>query len=163
MRVRLVLMLLVCSSCSRYHTDPITPTEMTWTAMDETFARIDIYARSNKSVPTSLEMLPKREHYINRTTDGWGRPLRYSVSQDGIVSLTSLGRDGVVGGHGEDADITEAYYTRRTDGTLWAGSDLWLVEAEVKPSDLQQSGAANRSQPVRSETKRTPAAAGSGR
>ena len=72
---------------------------------------------------------------MNQTTDGWGRQLHYSLSQDGIISLTSLGRDGVVGGQGEDADITEAYYTRRADGTLWAGSDLWLVEAEVKSSD----------------------------
>jgi len=133
---------------------------MTWTAMGETFARIDIYAQSNKSVPTSLEMLPKREHYMNRTIDGWGRPLQYTATQDGIISLTSLGRDGIVGGQGEDADITEAYYTRRADGALWAGSDLWLVEAEIKPGALQ-SGAANRSQPVRSETNRTSAAAGS--
>ena len=51
-----ICLLAVCCSCSRYHTDPITPVEMTWTAMGETFARIDIYARSNKSVPTTLEM-----------------------------------------------------------------------------------------------------------
>jgi hypothetical protein len=136
---------------------------MTWTAMGETFARIDIYAQSNRSLPTSLEMLPKREHYMNRTTDGWGRSLLYSVSQDGIISLTSLGKDGVLGGQGEDADITEAYYTRRTDGTLWAGSDLWLVEAEVKPSDLHQNGQANRIQPIRSETNSTSSTAGSDR
>ena len=130
-----ICLLAVCCSCSRYHTDPITPVDMTWTAMGETFARIDIYTRSNKSLPTTLEMLPKRENYMNQTTDGWGRQLHYSLSQDGIISLTSLGRDGVVGGQGEDADITEAYHTRRADGTLWAGSDLWLVEAEVKSSD----------------------------
>jgi hypothetical protein len=37
---------------------------------------------------------------------------------------------------------------------------MWIVEAEIHP---QQDGAANRSQPIRSETNRTPAAAGSDR
>jgi len=145
-------LLVICCSCSRYHTDPITPVEMTRTAMTETFARIDLYARSNNSVPLSIDVLPKREHYMNRTTDGWGRPLQYSASPDGTVSLGSLGRDGVPGGQGEDADISEAYYTRRPDGTLWVGSGLWLVEGEVRTTNLQPAGGANGRQPFSSET-----------
>ena len=113
-------------------TDRITPVDMTHSAIDETFYRIHIYAQKNGSVPSSLEVLPKREGYVNRTTDGWGRPLQYRVRPDGIITLTSYARDGVPGGAGEDADISVSYHTKHADGRLWAGEDLWIVEAQVK-------------------------------
>jgi len=118
---------LAIASCDR-----ITPVEMTDTAIGETFYRIHIYAQENGKIPTSLDSLPKREGYINRTTDGWDRPLEYRVRPDGIITLTSYGRDGVPGGDGDDADISVSYRTKRADGSFWAASDLWIVEAEVK-------------------------------
>jgi Type II secretion system (T2SS), protein G len=114
-------------SCTR-----ITPVEMTHTAIDETFFRIHIYAQKYGAVPASLDALPKREGYANRTTDGWGRPLVYRVLPDGAISLTSYGRDGTPGGSGDDADISVSYHTKRPDGSLWIGSDLWIVEAQVR-------------------------------
>ena len=69
---------------------------------------------------------------MNRTTDGWNRPLQYRVAQDGIITLTSLGADGKPGGDGEDADISVSYRSKRPNGSLWVGSPMWLVEAEVK-------------------------------
>jgi hypothetical protein len=107
---------------------PITPVEMTHSAITETFVRINIYARKYGAIPPSVDALPIREGYANSTTDGWGRRPEYRVAPDGTITLTSHGRDGRPGGTGDDADISVSYRTKRPDGSLWAGSDLWIVE-----------------------------------
>ena len=112
--------------------DRITPVESTKSAIGETFVRISIYAATNMTVPLSLDVLPKRDGYSNQITDGWGRPLEYRVTQDGIMTLTSLGRNGKPGGNGEDADMAESYFAKRPDGSLWVGSDMWIVEGRVR-------------------------------
>jgi len=111
--------------------DRISPRDMTTSAITETFVRIGLYAQRNHAIPLSLDVLPKREGYANRTTDGWNRPLLFEVSSNGVIRLTSFGKDGRPGGSGEDTDIAKAYYTRKPDGSLWAGSKMWIVEAEV--------------------------------
>jgi len=151
-----VVFALACASgCDRR-----TSVEATQTAMGETFARITLYCETNKSIPRSLDILPRRVGYANKTTDGWNRPLQYDLSQDGIITLRSYGADGKPGGDGENADISLSYHSKRPDGSLWVGSPMWIVEGEIHP---QQDGAANRSQPSRSETNHPSAAAGSGR
>jgi hypothetical protein len=121
-----LLPLLLSVGCSAL---VITPVEMTNTAIGETLARIDIYAKQNHEVPRTLTTLPKRDHHINRITDGWNRQLIYTV-ENNVITLTSLGKDGVIGGIGENADISQSYYYKKPDGTLWVGQDLWLVEAK---------------------------------
>jgi hypothetical protein len=110
----------------------ISPYEMTHTAMVETFVRINQYAEVHRSLPPSLDVLPKRDGYANRTTDGWNRPLRYRVTSNGVITLQSFGADGKPGGSGENADIVQSYLSRRIDGSLWVGSPTWIVEAELK-------------------------------
>ncbi len=110
----------------------ITPDEMTNSAIGETFARIHIYAQTKRAVPSSLDVLPKRDGYANQTMDGWDRPLQYRIAADGTITLTSLGRDGKPGGSGADADVSVSYQTKRTDGSLWVGSDMWIVEALLR-------------------------------
>ncbi len=112
--------------------DTITPVDSTVTAIGESFARVQIYARRNGAVPPSLNVLPKRRGYANQITDGWHRPLLYHVAPDGVITITSFGRDGKPGGTGEDADISESYRSKRRDGSLWVTSDLWIVEAQVR-------------------------------
>lgn len=109
----------------------ITPVEMTNTAIGETFYRIHLYMRSLGNVPQSLEVLPIRENYANRTTDGWGRELLHTVSREGIITLQSLGRDGEPGGEGEDADISRSYRTIDETGKSIIGDDYWIVNAEI--------------------------------
>ena len=43
--------------------------------------------------------------------------MHYSFN-DGTVSLASLGRDGVPGGTGDDADIVRRFRTHNDDGTF---------------------------------------------
>jgi hypothetical protein len=119
----------------------ITPIEMTRTAIGETFYRIHLFMQKEGKAPPALDVLPRREGYGNRTTDGWGRELAYSQSPDGVLSLKSLGRDGWIGGTGEDADISRSYRTIDENGRSLIGDDLWIVTAEIKiPSEQAGAG-----------------------
>ncbi len=112
--------------------ETISPRDLTRSALLETFVRIQLYARQSNSVPPSLDVLPRRAGYANRTTDGWQRPLHYELSSNDILRLTSRGRDGQPGGQGDDADISMAFHARKPDGSLWITSEQWLVEAEIR-------------------------------
>lgn len=125
----LVLVLAWVALC---FVDRATPVDMTRTAMTETFIRICLYAETNKALPPSLDALPKRDGYANRTTDGWKRPLQYRVDKNGVITLRSFGADGKPGGAGDDADLSQSYRSKRPDGSLWVGSPMWIVEAEVE-------------------------------
>ena len=91
----------------------IPPEALTYTAKTETMVRIRMYLRHEKSLPKSLDILPVRQGYANRTTDAWGQPLIYSIKEDGFT-LSSLGRDGATGGSGEDKDLVKKF--RIVDG-----------------------------------------------
>jgi hypothetical protein len=82
--------------------------DMTATAMGETSYRVQMYVQQNGRLPNDLSVIPTRDGYANRVTDGWNRPLLYSV-EGNIFHLKSFGRDGVTGGTGDDADIVESY------------------------------------------------------
>jgi hypothetical protein len=75
------LFLAVCNSLAT-HT---RPKEMTNSAMTETEVRLGIYLENNNTLPKSLEVLPIRAGYANRTADGWGRPLIYETNENGFI------------------------------------------------------------------------------
>ncbi len=112
--------------------DQMTLGDSTLTAIGETYARINIYASVHGELPKSLSLLPARSGYRNRILDGWGRPLLYGIDESGIITITSLGKDGKPGGIGEDADISIRYYSRKADGSFWAGEPAWIVDGEVR-------------------------------
>lgn len=112
--------------------DVIPPHSMTLSAITETVVRINLYSQRHNRLPDSLKLLPEREGYANRTTDGWGRKLRYSVDSNGIITLKSLGKDGQVGGTGDDADMVARYRTKADDGRFVANDDMWPVTGEIK-------------------------------
>src|SRR5437764_7143004 len=105
----------------------ISPEESTNSAIVETHVRIHVYMLAHREIPSDLSSLPKRDGYANQITDGWGRTLIYLVSDKGVISLTSLGRDGKAGGEGLDADVTKRYRTRNRNGSLNIDDDLWVV------------------------------------
>ena len=125
----LAISTLTVVACSLVTT--ISPHDMTLTAIGETHVRMHIYLKEHRQCPKTLSQLPQRDEYINRTTDGWDRPLIYSVDDGGIITLLSLGRDGVAGGTGDDQDITRRFRTRNDDGTLNVDGELWTVTSEI--------------------------------
>jgi hypothetical protein len=104
---------MVVSGCL----DRIPPTALTETRMFVTKRRILQYARAQNQLPTDLISLPPMSGYDTSVTDGWGRRLSYQTNSTGIVTLQSLGRDGVAGGSGDDADIVHSFPARDTQGT----------------------------------------------
>jgi len=113
----------------------IPPRNMTISAMGETIVRMRMYMQEHRAYPTSLDVLPKRQGYANRVTDGWNRKLIYRVDEDGVISLTSLGRDGKQGGEGEDRDISKRRKTRNRDGTWMIDDESWLIDSEMREED----------------------------
>jgi hypothetical protein len=126
-----LLLLLVVVMVAYSSIDTIPPDSMTATSMGETHVRIHMYMTVNRDYPIDLTVLPMRDGYTNRTTDGWGRPLIYSVDDQGIISLTSLGRDGTAGGDSDDADIVKRYRTRNENGSLNIDDEMWIVDSEI--------------------------------
>ena len=129
MRQPALLALVMLAGCCSL--DVISDEEMTLTAMVETEVRMGMYLKQHGKLPETFKELPVREGYVNRTDDGWGRPLIKNVDGDGF-SLTSLGRDGVEGGTGEDADIVRKY--RIIKGEI-EDVTTWDRAAEEKSSD----------------------------
>jgi hypothetical protein len=102
----------VAFALATVHTIP--PRAMTLTAIGETESRIDIYVGGgNNKPPQNLDVLPKRDGYVNRTTDGWNHPLIYAVFGDDTFTLISRGRDGVPGGTGDDEDVVRRFRVAR--------------------------------------------------
>lgn len=114
----------------------ISPQEDTYTSIGETFYRIHLYMISEGDIPDSLEQLAKRDGYRNKTTDYWNRPLIYSISENGVLSLSSLGADGIPGGSGNDADLSRMYRTRDENGNSTILDDLWIVTSEIHPPHI---------------------------
>jgi hypothetical protein len=111
----------------------IPPKAMTVTAIGESFARINLYAKEHQSLPQSLADFPRRDGYSNRTDDGWKNPLHYEISEDGTVTLTSMGVDNKLGGTGDTADISRSYNSIDDMGRFIAGEALWLVDGRQSP------------------------------
>lgn len=110
----LIWLALACFGCASLVT--VIPADaMTDTRITVTRVRIEMYAKEHGGLPASLDPLPARQGYDNETTDGWGRPINYSRGKD-TFSLSSLGKDGLEGGSGDDADIVKTF--RIVDGTV---------------------------------------------
>jgi hypothetical protein len=108
----------------------ITPQEHTHTAIGETFVRIYLYGNKYHKIPRSFDVLPVRDGYVNRTTDGWGREIIMKIDNNKIT-LMSLGKDGVPGGNGENTDVSKSYWLNKPDGALWIDDKDWIVDAEI--------------------------------
>ena len=94
----------------------IPPRSLTNTTMWVLKRRILQFAHSHGELPHTLTALPEMQGYDTSTRDEWGRDIVFEVSTSGIVTLRSLGRDGVVGGSGNDADMIGSFPSRDADG-----------------------------------------------
>src|SRR5579864_1777503 len=106
-RILLLVVATVGLSCCAL----VTETDETRGNMMNTFVNIDRYYRKTGKLPLSLRALTDREKEFSMPVDGWGKPLLYGVSNDGIITLTSYGPDGKPGGGiWWDADVSMSYY-----------------------------------------------------
>jgi hypothetical protein len=94
----------------------IPPRDLTATRKWVIKRRILQFAQSHNQLPYSLSDLPIMTGYDNSVTDEWGRVIAYEVSSSGLVTLTSLGRDGKIGGSGKDADMVATFLSHDVQG-----------------------------------------------
>jgi hypothetical protein len=98
----------------------IPPRALTGTRMWVVKRRILQYAHSHNQLPQALSDLPEMGGFDNSVSDAWGRIFRYELLPSGDVRLTSLGRDGKVGGSGNDADMIATFPSHDAQGR-WSG------------------------------------------
>lgn len=94
----------------------IPPRSLTVTRMHVVKRRVLQYAHSQNELPKSLLQLPKMPGYDNSVQDSWNRDFVYEVDSAGNVTLKSYGKDGVVGGDGENVDIVGVFASRNANG-----------------------------------------------
>jgi hypothetical protein len=105
----------------------VAPPELvTLSAMEVLKQRIARYAQQNDALPARLCETPEIAGKADATSDGWGREIAYSVDEDGVVTLTSLGRDGEPGGTGDAADIVRRFRAKDADGVWMDEFCEWL-------------------------------------
>jgi hypothetical protein len=109
--VAAVVVVLVVSFADR-----VPPRALTATRMQALKRQVLQYAHSHDELPKSLAALPPLDRYDSSYRDGWRRRIAFEVSASGVVSFRSLGRDGVRGGSGEDADIVRSFPARDAQG-----------------------------------------------
>lgn len=96
--------------------------------------RIIQFARANGTLPPALTSVPEMPGYDNALHDGWGNTISYSVGDNGLVTLTSLGSDRQAGGTGNAADLV-GRFSPRTPAGAWADElDEWAVPPITRPT-----------------------------
>ena len=105
---------------------------LTGIRMETMKQRILHYARTHNELPKTAADLPLLTSRDNTVQDGWGRDIRFEIATNGIVTLTSLGRDGRPGGTGDDADITRAFPAHNPQGGWSEETVAWSAESLVK-------------------------------
>ena len=94
----------------------IPPVSQTYGAIHMCKRRIQLYAMEHNALPSSLSEIEEINGYDNSIKDAWGHPIIYNVDKDGLVTLTSLGRDNKPSGIGDNRDMVGIYPSRRPDG-----------------------------------------------
>jgi len=77
--------------------------DLTHTSISLIRTAVKNYVSESGRIPQKLEEI---EEFLLKdgTNDAWGRRINFKVEQN-IISIESLGRDGVPGGLGDDRDI----------------------------------------------------------
>ncbi|MFH1022152.1 MAG: type II secretion system protein GspG [Planctomycetota bacterium] len=108
--------------------DVIPPPSQTAVAMHMCKRRVMRHAKENDKLPNRLHDLKEIEGYDNSIEDAWGHELLYGIDTNGLVTLTSYGKDGKPGGTDKNSDMIGIFRTKREDGR-WADEfDEWLKD-----------------------------------
>lgn len=107
--VLLIILTILITGLFFYSMIPTVPkassTKGTLTVLSR---RVRRYVKLNNEIPHDLSNLPILNGFNNDIKDAWGNDIIYLVNNK-EVTLTSLGRDGKIGGKGEDTDISEKF------------------------------------------------------
>lgn len=103
--------------------DVIPPRNLTVTRMWVTKRRIIQFAQRENRLPSDLSELPPMPGYDTETRDAWGRPFIYKSLPDGRVILESYGKDGLIGGTGDNADLIGIFESKNPQGD-WVKDEL---------------------------------------
>jgi hypothetical protein len=107
-------------------TDVVDPNSQTALAMNNCKQRIQKYAIEHNALPASLSDTNEIKGTFNSNKDVWGNDIIYSVDANGLVTLTSLGKDNKPGGEGKNKDMTGTYQSRGLGGG-WARPEAdWI-------------------------------------
>jgi hypothetical protein len=112
--------------------DVAPPRSLTAGRMQTTKRRILRYAHQHGELPNRLSELPRFDGYSNEIVDAWKRPIAFEKSATGRVTLCSLGRDGKIGGEGDDADIVRSF-PARDEQNRWSDEMVnWIEDSFVQ-------------------------------
>ena len=125
----LVLSIAATLACASFASSGTTipARTLTFNRLTSSRTRLARYYSVHHDVPRFLSDLPQWDDKDASTKDGWERELGYAFqsSKDKdvvVVTLWSLGRNGTIGGDGEDADIVEQFqFFEGMGGTLSRG------------------------------------------
>ena len=108
--------------------DRIPPQAFTNSTMHMAKRRILRYAAKHNDLPKSLSQTEAISGYHSSLRDGWGRGIDYTFSSNGIVTLTSLGKDKRVGGTKESADMIGVFQTKKANGKWEDEYVEWTID-----------------------------------
>jgi hypothetical protein len=137
-RIGLILMVLVLASTivlPLLFPGRVPPGKLTRQRMAYDRVRILDYARTHGQLPpdlVALPLLPQKPGTDHHLEDAWHRSLIYEVGASGMVTLKSLGKDGVPGGSGDNADIVFKFPSHNPDGS-WVQADYLTYDSYVPP------------------------------
>lgn len=108
--------------------DTVPPHSMTHASMHMCKRRVLRYAREHGRLPSALSETEPIEGFHSSIKDGWGVVLSYAVGTNDVVTFTSLGKDRVLGGTGDNADMIGSFNAREPDGT-WSDEFVdWIQD-----------------------------------
>lgn len=79
--------------------------------------RIHLYAKEYGKLPSSLSETKQIRGENSSINDAWSVVIDYTIDTNGIVTLSSLGKDHSPGGKGPDADMIGIFPSKKQDGS----------------------------------------------
>ena len=140
------VLLIWCSVSS------ISPEDRTYTSVSMLRTAINSFVAANGCAPTNLDELISHEPRVSTLKDGWGNPLIYQVTDSGVVSIASLGKDKKTGGSGPNADLVWRFALKDASGK-WIGTNWqdgcynWLTDP-FRPIGMLDPSKSNQTGPV---------------
>ncbi len=105
----IICVIAICIILFFLFVDRVPPYSYTITTISCIGDRINTFFIENNKLPGKLSGLPPREGYNNSLEDYWGREIIYEYDSELNIKLISYGKDGKVGGVGDNADIIEKF------------------------------------------------------